>query len=324
MATGAASADAPGVRGRVLALQALVSLLALGGVAWWGSRQDLPTLPSAREAAGPLAAALGLYALVTVLRGERWHGLLELGGVRGTRADAYALTTVGYMGNNALPARAGDLMKAMLSARRGGAARRDVLGALVAERLLDVVALLAVFVVLVGVGGLPLGLSRGVLALLAVGVILTGVAVLGVGRRSRGSAHRLWLLVSALLAPSRRLAGWPGATLLGLSLALWLGEGGVYAVLGRVAGLDLGFGGGLYVMALANIAAMVPAAPGYVGTYDAAVVLGVRLAGAGAAGVALPYVVLVRFVLFVPITLIGLAALVLRYGGFRTLRAARR
>ena len=37
----------------------------------------------------------------------------------------------------------------------------------------------------------------------------------------------------------------------------------------------------------------------------------------------LPYVVLVRFVLFVPITLVGLALLLTRYGGLRSLRSAR-
>ena len=58
-------------------------------------------------------------------------------------------------------------------------------------------------------------------------------------------------------------------------------------------------------MALANIAAMVPAAPGYVGTFDAAVLLGVRWP-ARAPRSALPYVVLVRFVLFAPITIVGL------------------
>ena len=44
------------------------------------------------------------------------------------------MTTVGYMGNNALPARAGDLMKAVISAHRASVPRRDAFGALVAER----------------------------------------------------------------------------------------------------------------------------------------------------------------------------------------------
>ncbi len=301
-------------RGRLLALHALVSVLALAGVVWFFSRQDLPRLPSFSMVAGPLAAAIGLYAVATLLRGERWYRLL---GARGTRGDAYAVTTVGYMGNNALPARAGDLLKAILSANATGLARRDAFGTLVAERLLDVLALGLVLGVLVLAGGLPLGLSTGTLLLLAGAIaLLLGLALL-VAPRLRGG-------LASVLVPSRGLLSARGAGLLALSVVLWLFEGGVYAVLGGVAGLDLSLSDGLYVMALANVAAMVPAAPGYIGTFDAAVLLGVRLTGAGAAGIALTYVVLVRFVLFAPITVVGLVALLVRYGGPRTARSALR
>lgn len=300
-------------RSRLLALQALISLLALAGVVWFFARQDLPALPAFGEAAGPLAAALGLYALATLLRGERWHRLLPAG----TRADAYALTTVGYMGNNALPARAGDVLKAMLTANRASLARRDAFGTLVAERLLDALALAAIFAVVVLAGGLPLGLSTPTLLAVAGGLALVVAVALLLAPRLRG-------ILGALLAPTRELLHARGAGLLALSVGLWLIEGGVYAVLGDVAGVHLGLIDGLYVMALANIAAMIPAAPGYVGTYDAAVLLGVRLAGAGSSAIALPYVVLVRFVLFVPITLVGLALLLARYGGLATARSALR
>ena len=299
--------------GRLAALQAAVSVLALAGVVWWFSRQDLPALPSFGEAAGPLAASVALYAVATLLRGERWHRLLGAG----SRGDAYALTTVGYMGNNALPARAGDVMKAILGAREAGIARSEAFGALVAERLLDVVALAAIFAFLVLAGGLPIGLSTPVLVAIGAGLVLIAVVVLSVTHRLRG-------ILAALLVPSRALLSRRGALLLGISLVLWLAEGSIYAEVGRIASLHLSLSDGLYVMAIANLAAMVPAAPGYVGTFDAAVVLAVRLAGAGSAKASLPYVVLIRFVLFVPITLVGLAFLLLRYGGVATARAALR
>jgi uncharacterized membrane protein YbhN (UPF0104 family) len=323
MAASAATGGRPG-SGRLLAIQGAVSVAALAGVAWWVSHQNMPALPSAGAAAGPIVAGLALYALATLLRGERWHDLLELGGIHGARGDAYALTAVGYMGNNALPARAGDVMKAMLSAGRADAQRRDAFGALVAERLLDVAALLTVFAVVVATAGLPLGISRWAVIGLGVAVAAVVAGVLAFGRRSHGSAHRVWEIVHALLAPTRRLVGRRGAFAFALSLALWVCEGSVYAILGHVAGVSLSLSDGLYVMALANIAAMLPAAPGYVGTYDAAVLLGIRLIGAGGSKVALPYVVLVRFVLFVPITAVGLLALLTRYGGVRTVRTALR
>ena len=107
-------------------------------------------------------------------------------------------------------------------------------------------------------------------------------------------------------------------------IVLWLIEGSVYAVLGAVAGVHLSLLDGLYIMALANLVALVPAAPGYLGTFDAAVLLGVRLVAGGTHAAALAYAVVVRFVLFVPITVVGLVALVVRYGGLRRSVALRR
>jgi glycosyltransferase 2 family protein len=304
---------------RIVALQALVSAVALAAVAWWAVRQPLPHLPDAAAALPRIAAALGLYALATALRSERWLALLRHGGHRAGRGDAYALTTVGYMGNNALPARAGDVLKAVLTAPRVGAPRAQMFGTLVAERLLDVAALALLFAALVTTLRLPLGVPGWVL--FAVGAVLpaAGAAAAWLGRGT-AAGRRAHALVVALLGPTRRLWSGTGAALLALSVALWLLEGSIYAVLGAAAGIHLSLLDGLYIMALANLVALVPAAPGYVGTFDAAVVLGVRLVGGGARSAALGYVVLVRFVLFVPITLIGLAALVARYGGVGALR----
>jgi glycosyltransferase 2 family protein len=300
-------------RSRTLALQLAVSAVALAAVVWWATRQPLPKLPDAGTALPPLGAGLVLYALATILRGERWRALLRDAGARCPRDDAYALTTIGYMGNNALPARAGDLMKAFLTARRTGAAGTETVGVLVAERMLDAAALGLVFAVLVTTLRLPLGVPGWALALVAGGLAAGGGAAWLLGRRT-AAGLRVRALVGSVLAPSRRLWSRRGAALLVLSMALWLVEGGVYAVVGGVAGVHLSLLDGLYVMALANIAALVPAAPGYVGTFDAAVLLGISLVTSASHPAALAYVVLVRFVLFVPITLAGLVALVARYG----------
>ena len=50
-------------------------------------------------------------------------------------------------------------------------------------------------------------------------------------------------------------------------------------------------------------------------------VIGVKAIG-GTGAQAVCYLILVRFVLLVPITLVGLVALVVRYGGVRGLRLA--
>ena len=63
------------------------------------------------------------------------------------------LTAVGYMGNNTLPARAGELMRVVML----GGPRRAVFGTVVAERLLDVCALAAIFAFVVVERGVSFG-----------------------------------------------------------------------------------------------------------------------------------------------------------------------
>ena len=306
-------------------LQIAISIAALAAVAWWATRQHLPALPDTEDALRGLVAALGLYGLATLARGERWHRVLLLVDGRSSRGDAYSLTTVGYMGNNTLPARAGDLLKCVITARRTELTTPEVLGAAVAERVLDAFALGAIFLVL---GGLVLT-DAGLPAAHAVALVLGGLAVLAClalmlprVRRGHPRIQRAVAFALTLLRPSRALLSPTGAWLLVGTFLIWVLEASVYAAVARAVDLPLQGLDALYLVALTNLVALVPAAPGYVGTFDAAVLFGVRALTAGASGAA-SYVLALRLVLFVPITLVGLALLVIRYGGLATLRALR-
>ena len=91
----------------------------------------------------------------------------------------------------------------------------------------------------------------------------------------------------------------------------------------RALHVDFSVSGALYLVALTNFVAALPAAPGSIGTFDAAVAFGAKALGAtGSAAVS--YVLLLRFVLYVPITVFGLVMLVTRYGGWSRLRSAAR
>ena len=106
-------------------------------------------------------------------------------------------------------------------------------------------------------------------------------------------------------------------------MLLWTIEGSVYWSVARALEIDMSIGGALYLVALTNFVAALPAAPGSIGTFDAAVAWGLhRLGSTGSAAVS--YVLLIRFVLYVPITLVGLVVLVTRYGGWSRLRSATR
>ncbi len=279
-------------------------------------------MPATGTAAAAIAAALALYAAATLARGERWHQVLARAGVGAVRDDTYRLTAVGYMGNNVLPARGGDVLRPVLLASIVAARKRVVLGTVVAERVLDAVALALIFVVVaVGVlpdadvpGGwvTPIAVAGAALALAAAAVLLA---------RALAGHRVLEDFVRPAAAATRALLSAHGGALLGLSLVLWTLEALVYYGVAQAVELGLDPLEALYLVALTNLFALVPAAPGYVGTFDAAVLFGAGSLGAAGSD-ALAYLILVRFVLFVPITLVGLWFLLTRYGGWSRYRTA--
>jgi len=296
----------------------LVSLVCVAGVLWWALQQAPPDLPSTAGEWGALAAAVALYALATLVRGERWRVLLREDGARPSRRDAQGLNVVGYMGNNLLPARAGDPIRVLLMAPRAQASRRTVAGTLLAERLLDVAVILILFVVVgygllgeVGAGSV----GRIVLATAAAGLL--AAAAVALVRRN----ERLHAALEPVLSSTLRLRGRHGLSLLAATFVIWGIEAAVWMSVGHAAGLPLDPIEGCYLVALASVFALIPSGPGYAGTQDAAAIVGVKaLGGTGAQAVA--YLLLLRFVLVVPITLAGLALMAARYGGLRRLRGA--
>jgi glycosyltransferase 2 family protein len=297
-----------------------VSLLAVAGVVWWASRQDPPELPSSGSELAALLGAIALYALATVVRSERWLRLLEDEGGTPTRTDTYALTCVGYMGNNVLPARAGDAIRAVLMAPRAGTSIRTVVGTLVAERVLDVAVLVVLFVV-VGYGllGEVGGDKVEIILLVAAGlVIATTIGYLAV-RRNQKMLDFIAPMASATLGLRR---AHHGLLLLGMTLVIWAIEAGVWMSAAAAIGFGMDPIEGLYIVALASVFSMIPSGPAYAGTQDAAAILGIKAVG-GTGAQAVAYIVMLRFIIVVPITLVGLVLLATRYGGLGRLRIAR-
>lgn len=310
-------------RKRLLLL--VVWLIPIAGVVWWATKQRAPTFPSSSDGIMALVGALALYAVATLMRSERWAQILWRAGVKdATRADAYALVPIGYMGNNVLPARGGELLRTFLLGSRAQATKRAILGTILAERVLDAVALGVILVVLAAdlLRRLPKPSETLLLAGAALLVVLALAAVVALVR----FRERLVFVLRALApmaAPSRQLLSGYGAVLLLVSLLIWCVEASVYMAVGHAIGVGLSLRDGLAVVAFTNAAALVPAAPGYIGTYDAAVIFAVDAVSSAAKASVLSYLLLLRFVLFIPITIAGFGLLVARYGGLSRIRAAR-
>jgi uncharacterized membrane protein YbhN (UPF0104 family) len=297
----------------------VISALALAAVVWWALRQGPPQLPHTPGEIAALVAAILLYGFNTLVRSERWHRLVVDDGGSPARRDSYSLTTIGYAVNNVLPARAGDAARVVLMAPRAATSRRTVVGTIVAERLLDVGVILVLFLV---VGYAVLGAvgagSVEWIVLATAGVVAAAAVTIVLVRRN----HRVHDFVAPMLSSTLRLLSRHGALLIAMTFCIWIIEATAWIAVGASVGFGMSFLEGLYLVALASVFALIPSGPGYAGTQDAATVIGIKAIG-GTGATAVSYLVMLRFALLVPITLVGFGLLVARYGGLARLRAAR-
>ncbi|MEJ7825085.1 MAG: lysylphosphatidylglycerol synthase transmembrane domain-containing protein [Solirubrobacteraceae bacterium] len=304
-------------------LGAAISALALAAIIVWALGQPAPTWPHSGSGLALLAAAIAVYLAGCAARAERWLTLLHHNDARPSRTDVYGLIAVGYLGNNVLPARAGDALRVVFLTPRAETSRRTVIGTIVAERMLDVALLVGLFVILAyGVlGGIDVPAGRLAVAALLVAALLVVAAIVALLAHRRGHLRRILDFLAPMAAATLRMRGRHGAALLAWSVLVWSLEWGSWWLTAEAVGLHLALLDVGYLMGLATIFVLIPSGPGYVGTFDAALIFGLHALG-HAGALTLSYLLLLRFVIAIPITLLGLGALASRFGGVARMRAA--
>ncbi len=291
---------------------------------WLKAQEEDIVLPSGSTAWGYIAAAIAVYLFSFLIRGLRWRVLLTEVGVRPPLRDATGLLTVGYAANTLLPARAGDAVRVFLMAQRTEAGPSLMVSTLIAERLLDVVVLGSTFVItsLIFAGAIPTG-GKAVVALVLVGIALLGVLVVRWAVRGNHVPPGVQgILRDASLAVRQLRGSRHLAQVAALTVAAWSCEAVVYLLCSKAVGIHLNLGSAAYVLSTAAMFTMIPSGPGFAGTMDSALVFALRVLDEPK-NLVFPYIFTVRFVIFIPITIIGGLLLVLRYGGFGAIKAAR-
>jgi hypothetical protein len=275
------------------------------------------------------------FAVDISLRTARWHVLLAREprpGYRGT----FAYLVIGYLANNILPMRLGELVRAHLLGRREGVGRSRALGSIAMERTLDVISASAVGAVACAVSGVH-GAIVVTLALVALGAgsIVAVVALLpqdlvrrmidrSVARAPAGPpaliagiAGRFLHALLDAAAPGRVLAAFV------LSVAAWLVTSGLFAVTAACLGISLPAAGLVAVAVAANVGAALPSAPAGIGPFEFGVVLIATALGVDAP-TALAFGILSHVCTVVPASLAGGLELSRMQWGLDTLRAASR
>jgi glycosyltransferase 2 family protein len=222
-------------------------------------------------------AALALVADL-VFRAVRWQFLMApIHRVPLRRLAGYML--IGYLANNLLPARLGELVRSHYLGDREGISRSATLGTVVVERVVDTV-------VLVGIGAaaiLVLNIRGVVGSAVLVGVGLAGLLVVGLavalaahhlpGAQRAAAWLEQWPRIhgpATRLRGGLRVAALPRTVAIAAVLTVGAWTCTVLAVLavGQALGIELTVGEGALLAAGTNLATAIPSGPGYLGTFE--------------------------------------------------------
>jgi glycosyltransferase 2 family protein len=307
----------------------LVSLLAIALFAWFLSHANLASVwTQVRRARIDLLVA-GFFAVILtyVIRAWRWQYLLHPIGPTRFRT-AFRTTVIGFAALGVLPARAGDVLRPYLLARQEGLLVSATFATIVMERVLDLIAVLALLALYVwGIADaatLPPALLRGI----EVSSALAGavaIALMGVMWVLATHPERIGGLVFAMArvlphAVADRLAGlartFSGgfaaarepralAAAVAWSFPLWLAIAAEAWLVTIAFGISMPFTGTFLLQALLVIGVAVPT-PGAVGSYHEAYRIGVTTFFGAPEDTAVAAAIVTHAISYFPVVLAGI------------------
>lgn len=284
-------------------------LAVLPGLKWWW-----------------LVPGIAVYFLAVWARAWRWHYLLRPLKSVSTKA-MFPIVCIGYFGNNVFPARAGELLRAVVLKRKEDIPVSSSLATIIVERVFDGVVMLGfVFINLSEIAGLTSGSgfvgSIRTLALLGTGAFIGALVLFLLAAMFPQKAQLAAATLIEHLVPERfreKVLGFTERFLSGLeslrsprdvlmvfvtSVVIWLLETVKYWFVMQAFPLEVSFFALMLMNGIVNLATTIPSAPGYVGTFDAPGIAVLQAYGVEKA-VAAAYTLVLHAALWFPITALG-------------------
>lgn len=309
------------IRSRKLWLGAVGTILFLG---LFFARTDFGELGNALADANYwwVIPGIAIWFVAGWFRAMRWRVLLAHMTDLKTRS-LYPIVIIGYMANNLLPARTGELVRAYILGERHSVSKMSTLGTITVERLLDGFVLVIMLASVGAVVGLDSSLR--VLVIVTAVVISLGLIVLLWATSKQQRADRLVNLVlrivpgrfqaklremaDAFLDGMRSLRSPQAmATVLLATVIAWLLEATMYYLVGRSFSLGEPFSTYLLVTGAANLAITVPSTSGGVGPFELAARETLTSLGVSS-GKASAYAIALHGFLLLPVIAAGLVCL---------------
>jgi uncharacterized protein (TIRG00374 family) len=273
-----------------------------------------------------LIPGVAVYFIGVWVRSWRWHYMLRPLKNIPTRT-MFPIVTIGYMGNNVFVARAGEVLRAVILKEREGVPISASLATVIVERIFDGVVMLAFVFLNLGelakltadsgvIGNIQQAALWGSILFIGALVVFLLAAMFphvtekivnwGIDKflpqrlreKVRPVALRFLTGLESLRSPQEALM------IFFTSFLIWLLETAKYWFVMHAFDFQVSFFALMLMNGIVNLATTLPAAPGYVGTFDAP---GIALLTAyGVPGeVAAAYTLVLHAALWFPITLLG-------------------
>ncbi|HET8580201.1 MAG TPA: lysylphosphatidylglycerol synthase transmembrane domain-containing protein [Nitrospiraceae bacterium] len=242
--------------------------------------QVLREVQSANYALLALAICVGMVS--NLFRAARWR--LMLGGQPRVRLrPVFTSMMIGYLANNVLPARMGELVRIYVLERKAGVSKSTSAATVVLERLTDVLVLVALIMLIAFFLPLPAMVRSGswiaatvsgalIILLLfltlrdkglaRVATRMAGSLSYGVGQKALAILERFVDGLSVLRSGKQALF-----TLM-LTFVIWSIEAASVGLVMKSLDLNLPWIAALLLVVVLSLSYVIPAAPGAVGTYE--------------------------------------------------------
>jgi hypothetical protein len=301
----------------------LLGLLISVGLLWFSFRDlHLDEVLEALRGANYwwLIPGVAIYFVALWFRSWRW-GFLLRGSKRVPASRLLPVVVIGYAGNNLLPFRLGEVLRAYLLWRRERINIGTSLTTAVLERLFD--GLTMVLFVLFGLLFVPLSAFLSRLVTIASAVFF-GALVIFLALASRPQllhriAHRviesimperfqepLFGLVEGVIAGLESLrSGRDVLVVFGVTLWIWFLETMIHWLVSFAFDLQLTYPGIVLMGGVINLLTALPSLPGYIGTFEGGGIQVLEALGVPS-GAAASYVLVLHVLLLLPVTLLGI------------------
>jgi uncharacterized protein (TIRG00374 family) len=303
-------------------LRILGTAAALAGIAWFILLEGWSATISSLLRADwlTLSAVIPLIVLNMGLRAQRWRSLL------GSPTEvplftAFSAQMIGYLANNLLPVRAGDLVRILVLGNTVALSRSRILSTVLLERILDMAMVVFLLAMMGLVSSLPDWMRTA--AVLVASVTTAGIAaVVAVSIWGAPVVVGLVHLVPRMPIILRaRLEFWAREFSLGVqrirsplvavsffagTLAIWATEVGLVLIVAVALNLYLVPLDAAVLMLFSLFSSFMPALPGQIGTFEIAMLVGLDFVERSGPA-ALPFALVLHIVLLVGTTLLGIA-----------------